>query len=236
MKFCLEERLVHDFPDVRIGFLLANVTVEEQHPHVESLKNSLLSSLVEKGLTRSNYANQPAIASWRSVYQNCFGVKPKTYRSSVESLVLRLLKGKPMWQISSVVDLYNCCSVLSLLPMGAYDYEQINGDIWLRYGVRGESFRAINETTSVMVEPNHIVYADESEVLCWLWNYRDCDKTAITKKTRKALFIIDSVAIQSGAVEEALQLLSSHLLHLGNEVLKQGILSADNPIVQLGIT
>lgn len=45
------------------------------------------------------------------------GVKPNKYKSAVEALTKRVLKGQNIWNISSVVDGYNCVSVRQGLDM-----------------------------------------------------------------------------------------------------------------------
>ncbi|KAB8335905.1 hypothetical protein SD80_004925 [Scytonema tolypothrichoides VB-61278] len=76
--------------------------------------------------------------------------------SSVEALVRRVIGGQGLWQVSSVVDLYNCVSVLTLLSIGAYDLRKIRGDIHLRYGHNGEVFLPLSSQEVISSSLNHL--------------------------------------------------------------------------------
>ena len=42
------------------------------------------------------------------------------------------------------------------------------------------------------LDPAHIVYGDEEQVICWLWNHKDSQATCIDKKTTHAIFFVDA--------------------------------------------
>ena len=183
---------------------------------------------------RCGLLDQTDIAGWRQIYREAFGVKPSQFRSSVEALVRRVLKGKGVWQVSSIVDLYNCSSVRHLLPMGAYDVTKIEGDVALRYGQAGEVFLPLGSNEEVAVEQRHVVYADDEKVLCWLWNYRDSRLSALDLESREALFFIDAAFVpRHSSVEQALADLATSLEALDGQVRARGVLDAGCPRADL---
>lgn len=229
MRIKIENRLLENYPEVHIGFLVAQVEVRKLSPEVESLKQQLASHLQNLGMNATNFTIHPKIAVWRSIYENAFQVKPKTYRSSIESLLRRVLTGQELWRICNVVDLYNCCSILSLLPMGGYDLDKISGDIHIRYGNSGEVFYPLGGKEKVSVQSNHVVYADGEKVLCWLWNHKDSKETAIDENTKKVVFFIDGFSQEE--VEKGLKTLAEYLKLIGCIPSQNGVLHKNNPLL-----
>lgn len=132
--------------------------------------------------------------------------------------------GKGVWNINDVVDLYNCCSVRMLLPMGGYDLDKITGDIFIRFAKEGEPFTALGENVPIHASANHIVYADERRILCWLWNHKDSAFTCIDDESQDVIFFID--ALEQGRIQKAVELLAHELSAIGNLPCDYGILNA----------
>ena len=166
MHVKIDPKVLEKYPQMEIGYVVAKVQVRPNDPVVEELKLSLLTHLQEKGINTTNFAAHPSISLWRKIYEEDFWVKPKTYRSSIEALLRRLVLGKSLWSICNVVDLYNCCSVLSLLPMGGYDLDKVNGVMSIRFAACGETFLGLGERQAISTQPTQVVYADDSRVMC----------------------------------------------------------------------
>ena len=69
-----------------------------------------------------------------------FGTKPSDYRPSAEALVRRTLKTGKLPVINTAVDLYNIVSVKHIIPMGGFDADKVEGDIYLRVSEGMEIF------------------------------------------------------------------------------------------------
>jgi DNA/RNA-binding domain of Phe-tRNA-synthetase-like protein len=234
VRIQIAEKMLESYPKMTIGYLVAKVEIRKNDPLVEELKSTLQNTLLQKEINATNFVAHPSIAVWRRIYTDDFHVEPKTYRSSIESLLKRVLTGKGLWNIFNVVDLYNCCSVLSLLPMGGYDLRKIQGDLEIRYGKTEDTFQGIGMKEKIEVKKEHIIYADEKKVLCWLWNHKDAIDSCIDKNTQEVLFFIDSAVDSSNSVESALKLLSQYLEKIGATLKCQGILHASNPSTYIG--
>jgi lysyl-tRNA synthetase class 2 len=209
------------------------VFVKKSDPFVEDLKSLLGEHLNQQGINATNFAIHSHIALWREIYEKDFHVKPKTYRSSVEALLKRVVTGKEIWNICNVVDLYNCSSVLSLLPMGGYDLNKVSGDITIRYAKESETFTSLGEWQPTPTQTNHVVYADDKRLMCWLWNYKDCAETCIDEHSENVIFFID--AFEHDKVQEALKLLAGNLKGIQCTPLDSGILNKSLPQVNLEI-
>lgn len=221
----IDEVVRQEFPDARVGWLLADVEVRESDPYVDELKAALPEILARHGIDDANLASHPDVARWRETF-SAMGAKPSKYRSSLEALLRRVAKGQEMWNVSSVVDCYNCASVATLLAMGAHDTAKIDGAITLRHGRTGEKFLPLGDGGEVVdVDPRNILYADESKVCCWLWCHRDTRLAGISEETKEAVFIIDSAFTpRTTSIEAGLELLTGHLENIGCKAKASGIL------------
>jgi DNA/RNA-binding domain of Phe-tRNA-synthetase-like protein len=227
----IECQVLEKYPEVEIGYLVARVNVKKTDPIVESLKQTLGKHLQKRGINATNFSIQPSIARWRKIYENDFQMKAKTYRSSIESLLRRVVTGKEIWNICNVVDIYNCCSVLSLLPMGGYDHKKVSGDIKIRYANDGELFWSLGEKEAVATKSNQVVYADDQRIICWLWNHKDSAETCIDETSEQVLFFIDS--FEHNQVELALKELEENLEKIQCFSLEKGILNRAFPRARL---
>lgn len=233
MLVSIENEVLEKYPEVEIGYLVAQISVKKSDPFVEELKQGLVSHLQKEGMDATNFVIHPRIALWRKIYEEEFHVKAKTYRSSIEALLRRIVTGKDVWNICNVVDLYNCCSVLSLLPMGGYDLNKVSGGITIRYAKDGEVFRALGDRGKIITKSNEIIYADDERVICWLWNHKDSAETCIDESSEYVIFFID--AFDSDTVQSALKQLSENVEKIQGIPLERGVLNRACSQIELKI-
>jgi DNA/RNA-binding domain of Phe-tRNA-synthetase-like protein len=100
------------------------------------------SELKEAYSEKDSLDNLEAVRATRNAYQS-YGVNPKRYPPASEALVKRVLGGKMLPLINSVVDLNNVLSLRTLYPVGSYNSNSIRGNVQLRVGKPGESYKAI---------------------------------------------------------------------------------------------
>ena len=84
------------------------------------------------------------VAATRAAYK-ALGKDPARYRGSAEALLRRIIAGKGLPRINSVVDIINLVSVESRLPVGLYDLAHVSGDIVFRAGRAGETYKGIGK-------------------------------------------------------------------------------------------
>lgn len=86
---------------------------------------------------------QPVIAATREAYKRC-GKDPGRYRPSAEALRRRLMRGIPLYQIDTLVDLINLVSLRTGHSIGGFDADKIQGvQLELGIGKAEESFEGI---------------------------------------------------------------------------------------------
>jgi DNA/RNA-binding domain of Phe-tRNA-synthetase-like protein len=86
----------------------------------------------------------PQVEATRSAYK-ALGKDPARYRGSAEALLRRIVAGRGLPQINSLVDVINLVSVESRLPVGLYDLAHVQGDIVFRRGRAGETYKGIGK-------------------------------------------------------------------------------------------
>ena len=86
----------------------------------------------------------PGTADARNLYK-ALGIDPTKTRPSNEALLRRVLKGDALYQVNTLVDALNLCSLRSQLPFGLYDLDQVVPPVLLRRGQPGESYEGIRK-------------------------------------------------------------------------------------------
>lgn len=84
----------------------------------------------------------PEVKAVRTIFHRT-GVDPTRYRPSSEALLRRVLKGKGLYFINSVVDVVNYFSLKTLLPMGVFDADRLKPPLEFRAGRDGETYQGV---------------------------------------------------------------------------------------------
>ena len=173
----------------------------------------------------------PKIVDWREAYR-AFGCKPSEYRSSIEALLRRVMKGAELPTINPIVDIYNIISVSHILPAGGGNLDRIKEDIRLKKAMGGEQFIMLGSAEPVIIPAGEVVYSDDNDILCRAWNYRESDKTKITTDTKNVYLMLEGLANTSKKeIEDALSELQKLLLNYCGGTYKSYVLDSKNPTI-----
>ena len=94
-------------------------------------------------LTTESLKAMKSIQATRRIYKLC-GKDPSRYRPSGEALVRRVLQGKQLYHIDTLVDLINLASMKYGYSIGAFDAGKFSGDtLTLGIGREGEPYEGI---------------------------------------------------------------------------------------------
>ena len=94
-------------------------------------------------LTTESLKELPSIAATRAIYKKC-GKAPSRYRPASEQLIRRMLQGKELYQIDTLVDLINLASITYGYSIGGFDADRFVGDtLTLGIGREGEPYEGI---------------------------------------------------------------------------------------------
>lgn len=160
--------------------------------------------------------SDPRIGAWHTAYLS-FGTNPRRSRPSVDALGRRLAKKGTPPRINPAVDSCNTVSVRHGLPAGAFDLDQVTGDVDIRYADGTETFTPLGEPDTVENPgPGEIVYTGATGVLTRHWNHRDAHRTRVTEDSSRVAFVLETLhADRDGdlpkvAADELLALLAPH--------------------------
>lgn len=93
--------------------------------------------------TTDSIKDMVTIHATRDAYKKC-GKDPSRYRPSGEALCRRILRGIPLYQIDTLVDLINLVSIRYGYSIGGFDADKIQGDtLILGIGKAGEPYEGI---------------------------------------------------------------------------------------------
>jgi len=195
-------------------------------------------ALVASNLTISNLTDDPRITGWRDAIGRC-GLKAGTYKSSVEQLARRFLKGGSISTALPVVNLYCAISTRYLAPLGGYDVGLLpEATIALRMGrPSSDSFLPLGVRSDDMpIKPTIPVYASGAAVLCWAFNHRDSRATCLSTETTTAAFISEAVTVeQRDGLKAALSGLSRELEWRGARPGAVAVVDANDRRVVLSV-
>lgn len=100
-------------------------------------------SRLRQELTTESVKALPSIAATRVVYKLC-GKDPSRYRPASEQLIRRMLQGKELYQIDTLVDLVNLASIAYGYSIGGFDADKFVGnELVLGVGKEGEPYEGI---------------------------------------------------------------------------------------------
>lgn len=137
------------------------------------------------------------IQATREAYKRC-GKDPSRYRPSAEALCRRILKGNPLYQIDTLVDLINVVSIASGYSIGGFDADKIEGDtLTLGIGRAGEPYEGIGRgELNIEGMP---VYRDARGGIGTPTS--DNERTKLTLQTTRLLTIINGYSGEEGLRE-----------------------------------
>lgn len=128
------------------GFVGACVEAEVKNtPFCQPLWEEIkaLGEKFKAELTTETLKDISGIAATRRVYRAC-GKDPSRYRPASEALIRRLLQGKELYQIDTLVNLTNLASIAYGYSIGGFDADKFEGDtLTLGVGREGEPYEGI---------------------------------------------------------------------------------------------
>lgn len=99
-------------------------------PYNEALWEEIhaLSAHYREELTTETLKQLPAIEATRRIYRAC-GKDPSRYRPASEALIRRMLQGKALYQINTLVDVVNLASIKFGYSIGGFDADKFKGNV-----------------------------------------------------------------------------------------------------------
>jgi DNA/RNA-binding domain of Phe-tRNA-synthetase-like protein len=151
---------------------------------------------------------RPEISAIRQIYK-MLGKDPNRYRPSAEALCRRIVRGIPLYRVSTLVDIINLVSIRSGFSIGGFDIEKIQGNVELGIGTADDKFDAIGR--GMLNVEGLPLYRDEVGGIGTPTS--DNERTKITENTTRLLMIINGYSGEIGlqaAVNHSIELLKRY--------------------------
>lgn len=234
MKLVIADSIFEDFPEVVLGVVtLQDIDNSQDRAEVAQMLRQAEAAL--PGMFGSTpVIEHPYIAPWREAYRK-FGAKPKDYPSSVENISRRVLNGAAIGHINNLVSLYNAISLKYILPVGGEDLDKIVGDVELtRAGSDDPAVILLGEKEARPPHSGEIIYKDEVGAICRRWNWKEADRTKLTRDTQNAFLVIEALPpVPRDTVEAAIRDLADWVQKYCGGKVSTAVLDKNNREIKL---
>ncbi|MBE0520023.1 hypothetical protein IBX35_03160, partial [Candidatus Bathyarchaeota archaeon] len=166
--------------------IINDVHVEKENVRIQKLKKAVYEEVRAK-YNIETLKDNSTVRAYRDFYWK-LDIDPTKTRPSGEALLRRVLHGKELPRISTVVDAYNLASLKTIIPISGFDKDRLNPPFRIRFAKNGGTFTGIGMNKLMTLTDRMLVLADENQILC-IYPYRDSDHTKITRQTRNVLVV-----------------------------------------------
>ena len=218
-SFIAEDSFWELFPQAAVGVVVVEgmkPTAQIPQEDVDAIAALLDRANIdaERHLTSDTISENVPVKAWREAYR-LFKTK-KGARCSIENLLKRVLKGKPVGHITPAVDIYNTVSLSYALPVGGEDLHAIEGDLRLKVTDGGDAFLPLGEEADDPTLAGELAYIDDAGAVCRCWNWRDGVRTALSDDSADAFLAIECVEPErmgdcQAAIDRLAELLERYL-------------------------
>ncbi len=223
------------FPDYVRGVVVARgVANGPASPELTALLREAEESL-RSSLGQGDVAAYPRIRSWREAFRKT-GVKPAEFRSSIEAMARRVVKGQQIPSINALVDIGNVISLRHILPAGGHSLDDVKDDLALRAATGEEIFVPFGgggvEEHPI---PGEIIFAEGNVVLTRRWSWRQGEHTLTLPETKSIEFNVDGLPpVDAALVEEICMEVQELVERFCGGTTRHELLRAENPQMSLG--
>ena len=187
MDLTVDPSLRKVFPDLEVlPGRIQNVTVASYVPELEAFKEEVIRE-IRGSYDLKTVKDNVIFRAYRDFFWR-IKVDPTKIRPAAEALIRRVLRGRPLPRINSLVDAYNLASMKSEIAFAAFDADELHNGLVMRFAVEREEFLGIGMGKPVRLTGNEVVISD-GETLLAIYPYRDAEESKITEDTRNVLLL-----------------------------------------------
>ncbi len=202
MRFAIQPEIFELFPSLRIPLAVAlGIDNASTRPEVEADWREAWSA-ASVAAAYANAQSHPRIRPWRERFRT-LGISGKEFPSSAEALLRRALKGGEPFTVNPLVDFYNTVSLHHVVPAGAFDLDQLEGDLDLQLTRTGDTFWSMDAMEPVAVEAGEVAYTDGSCILTRHFVWRQARTGLIGPQTRNVVLVAEVLGEVGPQVAEA---------------------------------
>jgi len=190
-----------------ILFAINGVHVEKSLDDLEHFKSEAFQRF-RSTLSLETLKDVPALRAYRDFFWRV-GIDPTKTRPASEALLRRVLQGKDVPRINTLVDAYNIASMETHVPLAVFDAAKVEGELVMRMAVPGEGFMGIGMAKPEILTGKEVVVQDD-RMLTAIYPYRDADFSKVSAETKDVIMMVCGVPrIELARLDEAKRL-SAH--------------------------
>jgi DNA/RNA-binding domain of Phe-tRNA-synthetase-like protein len=233
LTYSISPQIFEKFPGYARGVVLAFEVHNGPSPDSLVQKLRAAEESTRAQLTLETITEHPRIKAWREAYR-VFGAKPSEFRSSVEAMARRALRGDELPSINALVDIGNIVSLQHLVPVGGHSMDDLTQDISLRLARGDEDFIPFGTSESEHPLPGEVIFVEGRTVLTRRWTWRQANHTLTLPETRSIEINIDRLPpVQLDEIHEIANKVMSLVEEYCGGKLRYEVLSESQPAMKL---
>jgi DNA/RNA-binding domain of Phe-tRNA-synthetase-like protein len=191
MSLKIDSELKTRFPDLTVLTLhIKGVQIQKRGAELEKFKVEVMRQ-VRNDYNLDSVKDHPTFRAYRDFFWS-IKIDPTKIRPAAEALIRRILAGKTLPSINTLVDAYNLASIKSRIALATFDADRLEGDLLMRFAEEGEQFIGIGMEKPLILKGGEIVVSDETKLIA-VYPYRDADNTKVTEKTENVTIVVCGV-------------------------------------------
>ncbi len=221
--FKIDDEVRKRFPSITVGVaIIEGIQIRKKDKKLQQEIGTLLNSM--KGLTTKEIGEFPEVKSYRKIYKET-GIDWHSRRPSPEALLRRIATGKGLYSINTCVDAYNLIVMKNRISIGAFDCDEVKFPTVLRFSKKGEKILLLGDKKPTEYKEGELAYFDQIGGYNIDFNYRDAQRTLISKKTKNLLINTEGVyEISRDQVERTLkETINIIIKYCGGKLIKKFI-------------
>lgn len=185
------------------------VTVKKVDQRLKAFRDEVIRE-TRRSYETESLKDEPLFRTYRDFFWK-IKVDPTKNRPAAEALIRRVVSGKPLPQINTLVDAYNLASIKTGIAIAAFDADRLYGDLTMRYAEKDERFIGIGMKKPALLQGGEIVVQDREKLVA-IYPYRDAEDSKVTENTKNVLLLLCGVpGISMGKLLEAMKVTSDFI-------------------------
>jgi DNA/RNA-binding domain of Phe-tRNA-synthetase-like protein len=191
MSLKIDSKLKSRFPDLSVLTLhIRDVKIQKRGAELEKFKVEVMRQ-VRNDYNLDSVKDHPTFRAYRDFFWS-IKIDPTKIRPAAEALIRRILAGKTLPSINTLVDAYNLASIKSRIALATFDADRLEGELLMRFAEEGEQFIGIGMEKPLILKGGEIVVSDKEKLVA-IYPYRDADNTKVTEKTENVTIVVCGV-------------------------------------------
>ncbi len=193
---------------------VTNVTIARSSPQLEEFKKQVFQEISDEYKIEA----LKDVYLFR-IYRDFFwsiNIDPTKIRPASEALIRRVLAGKPIPQINTLVDAYNLASIKTGIPLAAFDADTVTGELKARFAEPDEEFSGIGMDKPAKLKGGEIVLTDDEKLVA-IYPHRDSNETKVQESTRNIILLTcGAPGVTSETLSEAEKIAVEYIIRFCN--------------------